>query len=191
MEIILREAIANLGDPGDVVTVRAGYARNYLVPHKLAYPATPGNLKIMEQERRNMSRRDAKQKGEAETLRETMTGVEIAVTRRVGEQEVLYGSVTTSDIAEELEKKGFTVDKRKITLEEHIKQLGEYVVPIRLFAGVIAEVKLHVRAEAESGDEMSASEETSDPEDTSAPEETSAPQETSASVEIEPESESG
>ena len=155
MEIILREEIDHLGHPGDVVTVRAGYARNYLVPRKLAYVATPGNLKIMEQESNNRSRRDAKQKGEAEQLRDSMSSVEISVTRRVGEQEVLYGSVTTSDIAEELEKKGFTVDKRKINLDEHIKQLGEFLIPIRLFAGVIAEVKLQVKAEASEDDEPS------------------------------------
>ena len=152
MEIILREAIDKLGHPGDVVTVRAGYARNYLVPRKLAYVATPGNLKIMEQESRNLLRREAKQRGEAEKLRDVMNAVEICVTRRVGEQEVLYGSVTTSDIADELEKKGFTVDKRKIHLDEHIKQLGEFVISIRLFAGVVAEVKLRVEAEAEAGD---------------------------------------
>ncbi len=149
MEIILREAIDKLGHPGDVVTVRAGYARNYLVPRKLAYEATPGNLKIMEQESKNLLRREAKQRGEAEKLREVMSAVEISVTRRVGEQEVLYGSVTTSDIADELEKKGFTVDKRKINLGEHIKQLGEFVIPIRLFADVVAEVKLRVEAEDE------------------------------------------
>ena len=153
MEIILREAIDKLGHPGDVVTVKAGYARNYLVPRKLAYLATPGNLKIMEQERNNLLRREAKQKGEAEKLREVMNAVEITVTRRVGEQEVLYGSVTTSDIADELEKKGFKVDKRKINLDDHIKQLGEFVVPIRLFADVVAEVKLRVEAEAEAGAE--------------------------------------
>jgi large subunit ribosomal protein L9 len=153
MEIILRESIEKLGHPGEVVTVKAGYARNYLVPRKLAYPATPGNLKIMEQERNNQHRREAKQKGEAEKLREVMNAVEITVTRRVGEQEVLYGSVTTSDIADELEKKGFKVDKRKINLDDHIKQLGEFVVPIRLFADVVAEVKLRVEAEAEAGAE--------------------------------------
>ena len=149
MEIILRETIDNLGHPGDVVTVRAGYARNYLMPRKLAYVATPGNLKIMEQERNNLLRRDAKQKAEAEELREIMSGVEISMTRRVGEHDALYGSVTTSDIAEELEKKGFTVDKRKINLDEHIKQLGDFLIPIRLFTGVVAEVKLSVVAESE------------------------------------------
>ena len=153
MEIILRETIDNLGHPGDVVTVRAGYARNYLMPRKLAYVATPGNLKIMEQARNNLLRRDAKQKAEAEELREIMSGVEISVTRRVGEHDALYGSVTTSDIAEELEKKGFTVDKRKINLDEHIKQLGDFLIPIRLFTGVVAEVKLSVVAESEDKEE--------------------------------------
>ena len=149
MEIILREAVDSLGHPGDVVSVRAGYARNYLLPRKLAYLATSGNLKIMEQQRNNLLRRESKQKAEAEKLREMMSSVEISVTRRVGEQEVLYGSVTTSDIAEELEKKGFTVDKRKIAIDEHIKQLGEFLIPIRLFTDVTAEVKLRVLAEDE------------------------------------------
>ncbi len=147
MEIILREAIENLGHPGDVVTVKSGYARNYLLPRKLAYMATPGNLKIIEQERNNLLRHEAKQREEAEKLREMMGEVEISVKRKVGEQEVLYGSVTTSDIAEELEKKGFKVDKRKIGIDEHIKQLGEFTIPIRLFTDVIAEVKLRVEAE--------------------------------------------
>ena len=151
MEIILREAIDKLGHAGKVVNVRPGYARNYLLPRKLAYIATPGNLKIMERERSNLFRREAKQKEEAEQLREMLDGVEITVARRVGEQEVLYGSVTTSDIAEELEEKGFKVDKRKIGLDEHIKKLGEFVIPIRLFTDVIAEVKLRVESEAVDG----------------------------------------
>jgi large subunit ribosomal protein L9 len=161
MEIILRAAIDELGHPGDLVTVKAGYARNYLVPQKLAYVVTPGNLKIMEQKRNNLLRREAKQRGEAEKLREVMSAVEISLTRRVGEQDVLYGSVTTSDIADELEKQGFEVDKRKINLDEHIKQLGEFVIPIRLFADVVAEVKLSVQAESKR--EGEAGEETAPP----------------------------
>jgi large subunit ribosomal protein L9 len=147
MEVILREAIDNLGHAGDCVHVRPGYARNYLLPRKLAYLATHANLKIMEQERANLLRREAKQRGEAEKLRDMIGGTEITVKRRVGEQEVLYGSVTTSDIAEELQKKGFTVDRRKIGLDDHIKQLGEFTIPIRLFTDVIAEVKLSVEPE--------------------------------------------
>ena len=151
MEIILREAIDRLGPAGQVVTVRSGYARNYLLPRSLAYLATPGNLKIMEREHSNLLRREAKQREEAEQLRELLEGVEITFARRVGEQEVLYGSVTTSDIAEELEAKGFKVDKRKIGLAEHIKKLGEFVIPIRLFTDVTAEVKLRVEPEAVDG----------------------------------------
>ena len=153
MEIILRKAIDKLGHAGDLVKVRPGYARNYLLPRKLAYVATPGNLKVMEQERASVVRRETQQKGEAEKLREMLDGVEITVARRVGEQEVLYGSVTTSDLAEELDKKGFKVDKRKIGLDEHIKKLGEFVVPIRLFPEVIAEVKLHVEAKNADGED--------------------------------------
>ena len=149
MEIILRESIDKLGQAGEVVQVKAGYARNYLLPRKLAYAATPGNLKLIEQEHRNILRRDAKLKDEAEKLLELIKGVEISVFRKVGEHEALYGSVTTADIAEELKKKGFTIDKRKIGLDEHIKKLGEFDIPIRLFRGVVAEVKLHVEAEGE------------------------------------------
>ena len=151
MEIVLRESIDRLGSAGDVVQVKPGYARNYLLPKKLAYVATPGNLKIIEQECNSLIRRETQQKGEAEKLREMMAGVEIVMSRRVGEQEALYGSVTTSDIAEELEKKGFAVDRRKIGLDGPIKTLGEFDVPVRLFRDVIAEVKLRVEAEEEDG----------------------------------------
>ncbi len=149
MEIILRESIDKLGHAGEVVQVKAGYARNYLLPRKLAYLATPSNLKIIQQERNNTVRRETKLKDEAEKLRELINGVEVSVSRKVGEQDALYGSVTTSDIAEELEKKGYTIDKRKIGLDEHIKKLGEFDIPIRLFRDVVAQIKLRVEAESE------------------------------------------
>lgn len=147
MEVVLRERIEKLGNAGDVVSVRSGFARNYLLPRKLAYLATPGNLKVIAQQRQKMLRREAEYREEAEKLRETLGQIELSFSRRVGEQDVLYGSVTSNDIAEELEKKGYTVDKRKIVLEEHIKKLGEFVVPIRVFPEVVAEVKLRVVAE--------------------------------------------
>jgi large subunit ribosomal protein L9 len=147
MEIVLRETIDNLGSAGEVIDVRPGYARNYLLPRKLAYRATPGNLKVIGQERQKMVRREAERRGEAEKLRDLLGQVEISFSRRVGEQEVLYGSVTSSDIAAELETQGFTVDRRKIVMDDHIKKLGEFVVPIRLFPEVVAEVKLRVVAE--------------------------------------------
>jgi large subunit ribosomal protein L9 len=147
MEIILREAIEKLGQPGEVVHVKPGYARNFLLPRKLAYVATPGNLKVMEQEKHKLIRRETARRSEAEQLRDLLSQVELVAERRVGEQKALYGSVTSADIADALERKGFTVDKRKILLDDNIKKLGEYTIPIRLYTEVVAEVTLHVRAE--------------------------------------------
>jgi large subunit ribosomal protein L9 len=150
MEIILRETIDNLGHAGQVVKVADGYARNYLLPKKLAYPATPGNLKVIEFERKSLLRKDAKHQEDAEKLRLTLDAVEITIRRKVGEQNALYGSVTNGDVADELEKKGFQIEKRKIQMEDHIKTVGEFPIPIRLFKDVIAHVKLKVEAETEA-----------------------------------------
>jgi large subunit ribosomal protein L9 len=147
MELILRESIDNLGRAGEVVTVKSGYARNYLLPRKLAYLATPGNMKVIAQERQKMTRREAQRRDEAEQLRDRMSQVELTFVRRVGEHQALYGSVTSIDIAEALEGHGYTLDRRKIALEDHIKKLGDYVVSIRLFPEVTAEVKLRVVAQ--------------------------------------------
>src|SRR6266571_1317611 len=119
MEVILRETIDNLGRAGQVVKVADGYARNYLLPRKLAYPATPGNMKVIEFERHSLLRK------EAEKLKTILDPVEIVIRRKVGEHNALYGSVTNSDVAEALEKKGFEIEKRKIHMEDHIKMLGE------------------------------------------------------------------
>ncbi len=150
MEIILRETIDNLGRTGQVVKVADGYARNYLLPKKLAYLATPGNLKVIAAERQSLLRREGKQKEEFEKLKEMLDAVELTIRRKVGEHNALYGSVTNSDIAEELERKGFYVEKRKIHMEDHIKTLGEFSLPIRLFKDVTAHVKLKVEAETEA-----------------------------------------
>jgi large subunit ribosomal protein L9 len=150
MEIILRETIDTLGRAGQVIKVADGYARNYLLPRKLAYVATPGNLKVIEFERQSLLRREARQKDDSEKLRQLLDAVEITIRRKVGEQNALYGSVTNSDIADELEKKGFQVEKRKIHMEDHIKTLGEFSIPIRLFKDVTAHVKLKVEAEPEA-----------------------------------------
>lgn len=147
MELVLRETIDNLGRAGEVVTVKRGYARNYLLPRKLAYVATPGNMKVIAQERQKMTRREAQRREEAEQLRDMLGQLQLIFVRRVGEQEVLYGSVTSIDIAEELETQGYSLDRRKIVLEDHIKKLGDYVVPIRLFPEVMAEVRLRVVAQ--------------------------------------------
>jgi large subunit ribosomal protein L9 len=150
MEVILRETIDTLGRAGQVVKVADGYARNYLLPRKLAYPATPGNLKVVEFEKQSLLKKEAKQKDEAEQLMEMLNKVEVVTRRKVGEQDALYGSVTNSDVAELLEAKGFQIEKRKIHMDDHIKKLGEYSVPIRLFKDVTAHIKLTVEPETEA-----------------------------------------
>jgi large subunit ribosomal protein L9 len=150
VEIILRETIDSLGRAGQVVKVADGYARNYLLPRKLAYLATPGNLKVMDFERQSLLKKEARQKDESEQLKQLLDAVEITIRRKVGEQAALYGSVTNSDIADELEKKGFQVEKRKIHMEDHIKTLGEFSIPVRLFKDVTAHVKVKVEAEPEA-----------------------------------------
>jgi large subunit ribosomal protein L9 len=150
MEVILRETIDTLGRAGQVVKVSNGYARNYLLPRKLAYVVTPGNMKVIEFERQSLIRKDAKQQEESEQLKAALEKVEIVIRRKVGEQNTLYGSVTNSDVADELEKKGFKLEKRKIHMDDHIKQVGEFDIPIRLFKDVIAVVKLKVEPETEA-----------------------------------------
>src|SRR5437762_2317347 len=151
MEVILRETIDSLGRAGQVVKVADGYARNYLLPKKLAYPVTPGNMKVIEFERQSLLRKEAKQKDDAEKLKAMFDSVEIVIRRKVGEQDGhLYGSVTNSDVADELEKKGFQIEKRKIHMDDHIKSVGEFSIPIRLFKDVTAHVKLKVEAEPEA-----------------------------------------
>jgi large subunit ribosomal protein L9 len=149
MEVILRETIDTLGRAGQVVKVADGYARNYLLPRKLAYPVTPGNMKVIEFERQSLLKKEAKQKDDAEKQMEILNKVELVTRRKVGEQNALYGSVTNSDIAELLEAKGFQIEKRKIHMEDHIKTLGEFSIPIRLFKDVTAHIKLKVEPETE------------------------------------------
>ena len=150
MEIILRESIDTLGHAGQVVKVANGYARNFLLPRKLAYLATPGNLKVIEFERQSLARKEGKQKESAETLKAMLDKISITVRRKVGEQKNLYGSVTNGDVADELAKKGYEIDKRKIAMDDHIKELGEFQIPIRLFRDVTANVTLKVEAEPEA-----------------------------------------
>ena len=149
MEIILRETIDTLGRAGQVVKVADGYARNYLLPRKLAYLATPGNLKVIEYERQSLLKKEARQKDESEKLKEMLDVVEVVIRRKVGEHDALYGSVTNSDVAEQLEAKGFQIEKRKIHMDDHIKTIGEFSIPIRLFKDVTAHVKLKVEPETE------------------------------------------
>jgi large subunit ribosomal protein L9 len=150
MEVILRETIDNLGRAGQVVKVADGYARNYLLPKKLAYVVTSGNLKVIEAERQSLLRREAKQKDDAEKLQHILDAVEVSIRRKVGEHDTLYGSVTNSDVAEALESKGFQIEKRKIHMDDHIKSLGEFSIAIRLFKDVTAHIKLKVEPETET-----------------------------------------
>jgi large subunit ribosomal protein L9 len=144
MEVILREDIDKLGNRGEVVKVAAGYARNFLLPKRLAVEATESNRKIVEQERQAHLRKEAKQKTEAEDLSKLMGGLAVTIAQKAGEQDQLFGSVTASDIANALAAKNFTIDRRKIQLEEPIKQLGEYKVPVRLHKDVTAEITVNV-----------------------------------------------
>jgi large subunit ribosomal protein L9 len=147
MEVILREDVDKLGARGELVKVADGYARNYLLPRKLAVAATAANKKIVEQERQAHLRREAKEKAAAEDLAKMLAGVSVTIAQKAGEQEQLFGSVTPKDIAEALEKKGYHIDRRKIHLDEPIKQLGEFKVPIRLHREVSAEITVQVVAE--------------------------------------------
>ena len=148
MDVILREDIDKLGSRGQVVQVASGYARNFLLPKRLAVPATEANKKIVEQERQSHLRKEAKQKTEAEDLGKMMAGVTVTISQKAGENDQLFGSVTSKDVADALEQKGYTIDRRKIQLEDPIKQLGEHKVVIRLHRDVTAEVTVNVVREA-------------------------------------------
>jgi large subunit ribosomal protein L9 len=147
MEVILREDIVNLGTRGQVVKVAPGYARNFLLPKKLAVTATGSNKKIIEQERQGHLRKEAKLQTEAQDLSKLMTGVSITINQKSGENDQLFGSVTSKDVADGLAAKGFTIDRRKIQLDEPIKTLGEFKVPVRLHKDVTAEVTVVVAKE--------------------------------------------
>ena len=148
MEVILKEDVNKLGHRGDVVKVAEGYGRNYLIPHKLAIEATAGNKAVIEQMKASAVRKSAAEKGSAEALGQQLSAVALEFTRKSGEKEQLFGSVTSSDIAHALEAKGFTIDRRKIQLDDPIKTLGEFKVPVRLYRDVIAEVTVVVAREA-------------------------------------------
>jgi large subunit ribosomal protein L9 len=144
MEVILREDVDKLGSRGQVVKVADGYARNFLLPKRLAVAATDANKKIVEQERHAHLRRQAKDKADAEDLGKLMTGVTVTIAHKAGDQDQLFGSVTAKDIAEALERQKYTVDRRKIHLDEPIRQLGEFKVPVRLHKDVTIEITVQV-----------------------------------------------
>ena len=148
MEVILKEDIDKLGQRGDVVKVADGYGRNYLLPRKLAIEATKANKTVIDQMKAAAVRRSAREKGDAAALAEQINVVSLAFERKVGEKDHLFGSVTSADIAEGLQKNGFSIDRRRIQLDEPLKSLGEFTVPIRLHRDVIARVRVVVNAEA-------------------------------------------
>jgi large subunit ribosomal protein L9 len=147
MEVILKEDINKLGHRGDVVKVADGYGRNYLLPQKLAIEATIANKAVIEQMKGSALRKSAKEKIEAEGLSTQLNEIELVFERKVGENDHLFGSVTSGDIAHELEAKGYTIDRRKISLDEPLKSLGEYHVPVKLHREVTSHVKVTVKSD--------------------------------------------
>jgi large subunit ribosomal protein L9 len=144
MEIILRQAVDNLGHPGDVVEVKAGYARNYLLPRGLAFIATEGNKKRIEQDRSRLEEAENQSRGSAQELAAKLEEVSLTFSARVGEEGKLFGSVTAADIAQQLEAQGLHVERRLIDLHDPIRALGVYRVPVRLHADVKPEIRVWV-----------------------------------------------
>jgi large subunit ribosomal protein L9 len=152
MEVILKEDVSKLGSRGDVVKVAEGYGRNYLLPRKLAIEASTGNKAVIEQMKAASLRRSAKEKTQAEDLAKQFDGVSLSFERHSAESDQLFGSVTSGDIAEALEKKGFNVDRRKVQLHEPLKSLGEFIIPIKLHKDVTTHVKVVIEKEKEVAD---------------------------------------
>jgi large subunit ribosomal protein L9 len=144
MEVILREHVDNLGERGEIVKVADGYARNYLLPRKLALPATDGNRKHVERERKIVEARESQEKGQAEAIAARLASVDITIARRVGDTQQLYGSVTAADIVDFLKEKGLEIDRRKLILPEPIKAIGDHEVPLKLHREVTVPLKVHV-----------------------------------------------
>jgi large subunit ribosomal protein L9 len=147
MEVILRDHVENVGKRGEVVKVADGYARNYLLPRKLALIATPGNLKQIARERVKFDAKEAEEKAVATAIAEKLGALDVVITRRVGETGALYGSVTSADIADELGRKGFEIDKRRIGLREPIKRISDATVPVKLHPDVVVQLPVRVVAE--------------------------------------------
>jgi len=152
MEVILRQHVDNLGRRGEIVKVADGYARNYLLPRKLALLATAGNKQHVERERKIFEAREAEERAQAQSLATRLGSLTIAISRRVGDTEQLYGSVTAVDIADFLKTKGFEVDRRKLILPEPIKAIGEHNVPLRLHREVVVTLKVQVVKEGSSSE---------------------------------------
>jgi len=152
----LKEDVPKLGSRGDVVKVAEGYGRNYLLPRKLAIEASAANKAVIEQMKASSVRRGVKEKSDAELLAKQFDGVNLSFTRRSGENDQLFGSVTSADIAHELEHRGFTIDRRKLQLEEPLKALGEFTVPIKLHREVTTTIKVTIAKEAVEGEQPQA-----------------------------------
>ena len=150
MEVILREHVDHLGRRGDLVKVADGYARNYLLPRKMALLATEGNKKVIERERVKFDTAEAEEQKVAQALADRLAAVEVEIARKVGETDALFGSVTNADIAEALAGKGFDIDRRTIQLHEPIKKIGEFDVPVKLHRAVSVTLKVKVTAEGKS-----------------------------------------
>jgi large subunit ribosomal protein L9 len=148
MEVILRDHVENLGNRGEIVKVADGYARNYLLPRKLALPATDANKKWVERERKIAEARDSEERGAADALATRLNALDVTIKRKTGENDQLYGSVTNADIAETLATKGFDIDRRKILLPDPIKALGETTVPVKLHRDVTAQLRVTVAKDA-------------------------------------------
>ncbi len=147
MQIILQEDVEKLGNRGQVVEVAEGYARNFLLPRKLALEASPGNMKRLEKMRAAFAKKEAVEKADAQKLAELLAGVSLEIARKSGENDQLFGSVTAADVSEALAAQGYTIDKRKIQLAEPIKLIGNFDVPIKLHREVTGSVKLAVKKE--------------------------------------------
>ncbi|MBW8005471.1 MAG: 50S ribosomal protein L9 [candidate division NC10 bacterium] len=147
MKVILIQEVPHLGQVGDQVDVARGYARNFLIPRKWAVEATSSNLRALEQIKAQARQREDRLKQEAETIAERVRGVTLTIARPVGEQDRLFGSVTSSDIAELLAQQGIHLDRKKIALEGPIKALGTYAVPVRLYRDTVAEIQVHIVSE--------------------------------------------
>jgi large subunit ribosomal protein L9 len=144
MEVILREHVEHLGRRGDVVKVAEGYARNYLLPRKLALAVNENNKRQIEREKKLAETRDMEEKAQADAIAQRLMQLDVEIPRRVGENDTLYGSVTSQDIAQALKDKGFDIDKRKITLTEPLKALGEATVPVKIHRDVTAQLRVKV-----------------------------------------------
>jgi large subunit ribosomal protein L9 len=148
MQIILQEDVDKLGNRGELIEVAEGYARNFLLPRKLALPATPGNMKRLDRMRATFAKREASERGDASKLAELLAGVTLSISRKAGENDHLFGSVTTADLSEALAAQSLTIDRKKIQLADPIKTLGEYQVPVKLHRDIVTNVKVIIVREA-------------------------------------------